>query len=129
MAVRERERVFLDPKLTTTCIEHLRTLKNRRGNPIYAYCLMPDHAHLLVGVVSQAPLSSLITSWKSLCYHARRKLGRPEPFWQRGYFDHAVRSDEDLRKAALYILNNPVRWGLASDFHEFPFCGSLEFDL
>jgi putative transposase len=129
IATRERLRVFGNPDLSCACIEDLRHLKERKGNPVYAYCLMPDHAHLLIGVVRGSPLGEFIASWKSLCYLERKRLGISEPFWQRGYFDHALRSDDDLRRAALYILSNPVRGGVAKDFHQYPFCGSLEFRL
>ncbi len=129
IATRDRERVFEDRLVATRCIEALRAVRARKGNPVYAYCLMPDHAHVLVGIVRDASLPSFVASWKSLCYQARRTLGNAQPFWQRGYFDHAVRSDEDVRTAALYILNNPVRRQLVCDFHDFPFGGSLEFDL
>jgi len=129
ISVRQRDRVFEDAAIAQACVGHLRNLRNRTGNPVYAYCLMPDHVHLLIGVVAGAPLGSFITAWKSLCYRERRRLGLPDPFWQRGYFDHALRKEEDLRMAALYILNNPVRAGIVSDFHSYPFCGSLEFSL
>ncbi|MFK5927062.1 MAG: hypothetical protein QM483_10570 [Desulfuromusa sp.] len=35
-----------------------------------------------------------------------------EPIWQKGYHDHALRDDEDLRQVARYIVANPVRAGL-----------------
>jgi hypothetical protein len=40
--------------------------------------------------------------------------------WQRGYHDHAVRTDESLHEKAMYILANPVRSGLASTLGEYP---------
>ncbi len=49
--------------------------------------------------------------------------------WQRSFFDHALRREEDLRKAAEYVLNNPVRDGLVEDRRDYPLCGSFEFDL
>ena len=129
IATRDRQRVFADPTLASACIGHLRDLRDRKGNPVYGYCLMPDHVHLLLGVVGGSPLGRFVASWKSLCYRERRRLGFPEPFWQRSYFDHAVRTDEDLREAALYIVNNPVRAGIAKEFGHYPFGGSLVFAL
>jgi REP element-mobilizing transposase RayT len=32
--------------------------------------------------------------------------------WQRGYYDHVVRSERDLERIRLYIQNNPARWTL-----------------
>ncbi len=50
-------------------------------------------------------------------------------FWQRSFFDHALRQDEDMKRAVLYILGNPVRKGLVQHFHDYPLCGSFVFDL
>jgi REP element-mobilizing transposase RayT len=111
------------------CIRILQDLRSETDNPIYAYCLMPDHVHLLVGITRGAALGGFVGPWKSLCYQARCRMGNRDAFWQRSYFDHALRSDEDLRAAALYILLNPVRKGLVKDFRSYPLCGSLEWDV
>jgi REP element-mobilizing transposase RayT len=90
---------------------------------------MPDHVHLLIGTTPATPLPSFIGAWKSRTYQARRLLGFGDPFWQRSFFDHAVRTREDLRAAATYILGNPVRAGIVAEFHQYPLCGSMEFNL
>jgi putative transposase len=124
-----RDPLFRDQDLGRACIQILRELRAKHGNPVYAYCLMPDHVHLLVGIGEGVPLTEFVGSWKSLCYQARCDLGNRDKFWQRGFFDRALRGDEDLRATALYILNNPVRKGLVRDFREYPLSGSLEWGL
>jgi len=121
--------VFADLAFGRACIEILTKLHETHQVPIYVYCLMPDHVHLLVGVSPRLPLPRFVQQWKSLCYRARRNQGEPDGFWQRGYFDHAIRRDEDLQAAADYILQNPVRAGLVDDFRCYPLCGSLEWQL
>jgi len=32
------------------------------------------------------------------------------PFWQRNYYEHIIRNEEELAEVREYILNNPVRW-------------------
>jgi putative transposase len=128
IGVRNREPVFKDIDYGLCCVDLLRDLRSGGGR-IYAYCFMPDHVHLLIGVRSGIALPDLIRTWKSRCYRIRRGLGMVDPFWQRSYFDHAIRDDEDLRAAAEYVLQNPVRAGIARSFREYPLCGSLEFDL
>jgi REP element-mobilizing transposase RayT len=124
-----RAPVFDQQEWALECIDRLRALHRELGNSVYAYCLMPDHVHLLVASLESAPLPVFIGRWKSLCYQVRRQRGLPASFWQRGYYERALRSAEDLRAAALYILNNPVRKGLVDEFHRYPLCGSLEWDL
>ncbi|UJS17719.1 MAG: hypothetical protein L3J17_01345 [Candidatus Jettenia sp.] len=49
--------------------------------------------------------------------------------WQINYYEHILRSDEDTRSVAYYIFNNPVRKGLVTDFKQYRFLGSFEFDI
>ncbi|MBN2380988.1 hypothetical protein JXM67_14415 [candidate division WOR-3 bacterium] len=46
--------------------------------------------------------------------------------WQRGYYDHILRKEEDLEIVANYIWGNPVRKGLAETIEEYPFSGPDE---
>lgn len=31
-------------------------------------------------------------------------------FWQRNYYDHIIRDENDLNRIREYIVNNPARW-------------------
>jgi len=46
-------------------------------------------------------------------------LNRTGALWQRAYYDHAIREDEDIRKIARYIISNPLRSGLVSDIGKY----------
>jgi putative transposase len=121
--------VFLDLSFGIACINSLNELRRTRKNRVLAYCLMPDHVHLLLSSCSDSHLPSFVGAWKSACYHERRRRGSADTLWQRSFFDHALRDNEDVAIVATYILNNPVRKGLVRDFHDYPLCGSFEFDL
>jgi REP element-mobilizing transposase RayT len=54
---------------------------------------------------------------------------RPEIRWQKDFFDHILRSDEDLGAQVRYIAGNPVRKGLVKGWREYPFTGSIGVDL
>jgi putative transposase len=30
--------------------------------------------------------------------------------WQRGYYEHVIRSEKELNKIRDYIINNPIKW-------------------
>ncbi|MFL6289714.1 MAG: REP-associated tyrosine transposase [Thermoanaerobaculia bacterium] len=124
-----RAPVFEEQQFGLECIRILSDLQQERGNSVYAFCLMPDHVHLLLEATAASPLPGFVGHWKSLCYQARRQRGNPRAFWQRSFFDRAIRASEDLREAALYILNNPVRKGLVEDFRSYPLCGSLQWEI
>jgi hypothetical protein len=53
----------------------------------------------------------------------------PEIQWQKDFYDHIHRKDEDLKKQIRYILENPFRKKLVSDWKIYPFKGSLDFNL
>jgi REP element-mobilizing transposase RayT len=59
-------------------------------------------------------LSEIIRAFKS--FSARRinaLRGTPGlPVWQRGFYDHVIRNDEDLARIRQYIITNPLRWSL-----------------
>ena len=37
------------------------------------------------------------------------------PLWQRNYYEHGIRSEEDWRDCVNYILNNPTAWMLRKE--------------
>jgi REP element-mobilizing transposase RayT len=34
-----------------------------------------------------------------------------EPVWQRNYYEHIIRNEDELNKIREYIATNPLRWG------------------
>jgi REP element-mobilizing transposase RayT len=89
--------------------------KREHGFSIYAYCLMPNHLHMLLSPnQSGKSVSRFIGSVKSQTTRIAWKQDLKEKLWQGSFYDHVLRKDEDVRQTAEYILNNPVRKGLVS---------------
>jgi putative transposase len=78
------------------------------------FVVMPDHLHWMLQLKEGAQLSTTVRFVKA---QTTRKLKARWPgvgtVWQRGFHDHAVRGEENLRGLARYIIANPVRAGLA----------------
>ncbi len=90
------------------------------------YVIMPDHVHLLLWIKDRPLESGELPERDGLhrgagpasipgIIHAIKvlttgKLG--ESLWQRGYYDHIIRNDEDLQATRQYIRDNPVKWFL-----------------
>jgi REP element-mobilizing transposase RayT len=89
-----RQRFFDDFSAARVLIGHLKKNHLRRASTL-AYVLMPDHLHWLMQLMSDAPLSQTVRAVKSLT-----TLQLEHPMWQRGYHDHAVRNDDDLKAMA-----------------------------
>ena len=49
-----------------------------------------------------------------------RTLRRSGPIWQKGYYDHGLRREEDLRTTARYIVANPLRAGIVKRLADYP---------
>jgi REP element-mobilizing transposase RayT len=91
-----------------------------------AFCVMPDHVHVIV-LNRRHPLPSVVRLIKRKTTQAVSRLGVPRPLWQRGYYDHTIRRREGLFKTIRYVLMNPVRAGLAEDWREYRWSGSFEW--
>jgi putative transposase len=96
---------------------------------VLAYCFMPDHVHFLVqGNSESSDGRQLIKSGKQYAGYAyTRKYGRK--LWQPWGFERVLRHDEASFTVARYIVENPVRAGLATTVSEYPFVGSQVYEL
>jgi putative transposase len=108
--------------------QFLRVATNE-GFAILAYCFMPDHVHLLVeGLRDDADAKKFIIKSKQCSAHAYAEAFGPR-LWQPFCYEHVLRDDEKVQVVAKYILENPVRAGLAKTVLEYPFVGSQVYDL
>jgi putative transposase len=95
------------------------------------YVLMPDHAHVFVSAEDSAALSRWVGSFKKYLAAQWRKTGLNAPFWQEGFFDHLLRSNESYNNKWEYVLQNPVRAGSVEEARDWPYAGeihALEWD-
>ena len=115
-----RQQLFKNPALSSKVLEALCTGPMEEQVEIFAYCLMPDHHHLLIAPRT-GNLIAIIANWKKYTDYLLRKAGQEGPFWQRGFYDHALRKDEDLVRAAEYLVLNPVRASLVDSWEDYRF--------
>jgi tRNA threonylcarbamoyl adenosine modification protein (Sua5/YciO/YrdC/YwlC family) len=80
-----------------------------------AWCVMPNHVHVIVRPMRGHTLSEIVHTWKSFtARRANRLLHREGKFWQPESYDHLVRNERDLRNQVRYVLENPEKAGLGS---------------
>ncbi|MGL4233252.1 MAG: REP-associated tyrosine transposase [Casimicrobium sp.] len=96
---------------------------------LYAWALMPDHLHLLVELGETLTLSSAIAQYKrGIASSVNEVRGTPGvSVWQAGFYDRALRKDDDLGAVAQYIVANPVNAKLVDDIGDYPWWNSLWF--
>jgi len=60
------------------------------------------------------PLDGIMKSLKGYsAWEANGAIGRRGAFWQRESYDHVVRDNAEFDRIVKYVLNNPVKAGLA----------------
>jgi putative transposase len=89
------------------------------------YVIMPDHIHLFVGGDAGFDLSSWFRLLKPYLGKAVVRQASEDPIWQRGFFDHVLRSDESYAEKWNYVRENPVRAGLVKAAEDWPYAGEI----
>lgn len=94
-----------------------------------AYLLMPDHFHIIIQKLDE--YSDILKAIKMF----KQKSGfifsqnYPEVKWQKSFYDHIIRNENDLLNQSIYIFLNPVRKGLIENWKYYKYKGSQVYDL
>jgi putative transposase len=105
-----RERVFMHPTDYERYLSFLLKYSEEKRADVLAYCLMPNHTHLLVRPADVETLPKMMQG-VTLCYSKyfngkNRRTGR---LWECRYYSTVVDGDRYLWTLSKYIENNPVR--------------------
>ena len=89
---------------------------------LLAWCIMPNHVHVVVEMLPGFALAQIMHSWKTYTARAANKLlHREGSFWQREYYDRYMRDERHLAGAIAYVEQNPVKAGLVARAEDWPF--------
>jgi len=122
-------KVFLNKFLANDFLGLVKKHSQKNDVPVYAYCIMPDHVHLLISASEKKDIISFVREIKSLSTRIAWDYNHHGGVWQTSFYDHFLRKDEDCREVTNYIIQNPVRKGIVDDWRDYQFCGSLVYDL
>ncbi len=118
---------FKEKEVALSVMNTIRELKSKLGYRIYCYCIMPDHLHLILNPAeSNIALPKFIRMVKSKTAVQLLKESGISRLWQRSYYEHVLRKNENLAEAVNYVLLNPVRKGVVTDYREYQFCGIVD---
>jgi len=96
------------------------------------FIVMPNHLHGIVVLTKVDDASKVSGQEQSQPTHKRKPLGRligafktastnqinrsstiiGSKLWQRGFWEHIIRNEQELNLIRAYIRNNPAQWGL-----------------
>ena len=124
-----RAKVFVDTAFATTVIAQLLRHAEEEYFSIPAYCVMPDHVHVVPrGRAVDADLRRFVHRWKQGTGFTWKRDHR-SPLWQRGYHDYVLRDEDHVMRLAKYVVNDPVRSELVTRVEKYPLVGSTEYEL
>ena len=120
-----RRPYFNDFRTSRLFINLFQQLEKRSDYQWLAWVVMPDHFHGLLQTGSEE-LSVVMNDFKgSTAHRLNRSLGLSGRFWQPGFYDRALRREEDRKQVARYLIANPLRAGLVSSIGEYPHWDSI----
>lgn len=87
---------------------------------------MPDHVHRFAAFSPVAqPVSEWMKALKGALLEVLRNRHVQGPYWQKGFFDHVLRSEESYEQKWLYVRDNPMRAGLVEKATDWPYQGEI----
>ncbi len=119
-STKNRLPVFSDPAAAKVVMGCLKWLNEQGAIKLIAAVVMPDHIHF-AACLQKITLPALMHSLKSFTSNKiNGLLGREGPLWEPQYYDHAIRTEDELKECLDYCLRNPVRKGLVDNFKNYP---------
>lgn len=126
----------LQDRTSTLLVDHIDLLRQAWRKPLLnrpvenlAVVVLPDHLHVLW----RLPENDMDYSsrWRGIkaeftrllrkrVFIASRRKGSGFALWQRRYWEHMIRDEEDLRRHMSYIHFNPVKHGCVSQVVDWP---------
>ena len=123
-----RGRLFFEPENYAYCLRLLERYHQRYGIAVIAYCLMPNHYHLLARQDADIPLSKLINVWFNAYVQAvNRQQVRSGTLFE-GRFRYVLVGDPTyMDHLCRYIHLNPVKDGIVTRPEDWPHSSHLDW--
>lgn len=119
-----RTPIFTNEKRVEVLRQVIRKVMATRPFEIDAMVILPEHLHCIWSMPEgDADYSS---RWREIKKAASRQIStvtntrHERNVWQRRFWEHAIRDEEDWRKHVDYIHYNPVKHGLVRSPGEWP---------
>lgn len=100
----QRQKVFTDLSLRRLVVHAMRYQHQQQKINSLAFVVMPDHIHWLFALQNDSSLAEVMQNIKGRSAHQIQKIRRErneisseQALWQKGYHDHALRKEEDLK--------------------------------
>lgn len=118
----QRQPIFASAECVLLWRTTLRAVQRLHPFQMQAYVFLPDHLHLLIRLQEGTQISRLMQSaqWNYTRNHKRfYGITSSVRLWQRGFWDHVIRDEQDWEHHLNYIHYNPVKHGYVSEPGEY----------
>ena len=115
--------VFGQPPFVELLRQNLNETKRHHPFVVLGYCFLPEHFHLMIRPTGGSTFSVIMHSLKpnfTKDYKACFGLSGSMKFWQKGFWDHVIRDEDDFQRHLDYIHYNPVKHGLVQRPEDWP---------
>lgn len=125
--------VWLSNESVAKIVKEAVHYRDQNQYDLYAYCIMSNHVHLVFRLLnsdklqlnktrlSDYPITNLLKKLKSYtAINANRELERSGSFWHHESYDRVIRDSDELERTIAYVLNNPVKANLVSQWEDWP---------
>ncbi|MCB5161536.1 REP-associated tyrosine transposase [Marinomonas algarum] len=103
--------------------ESVRHVKSRRPFTIIAWVVLPDHIHAVWKLPDGD--NDFSTRWQLIKIFFTKRLKATTQYqhsvWQSRFWEHEIRTEQDLTAHINYCYLNPVKHGLVTSTHEWPY--------
>ena len=116
-----RQPTFFSEEDCAAYLDLLLQAKAKAGITIWAYCLMPNHVHLILVPSDSECLTRAVSELhRRYTRRVNRREGWTGCLWQGRYFSFPM-DERHLISAVKYVLLNPVRAGLVEQPVDWPY--------
>jgi putative transposase len=117
----QRQTVFNEASDYKKYLKLLTRYKNKYKFKLYAFCLMPNHVHLLADISQPDVLNKMMRGLNlSYTLYFNFKYEKVGHLWQDRFKSKIIERDAYLLGCINYIETNPIRASLVSDMNKYP---------
>jgi putative transposase len=129
-----RRPLFSNPAIRSTLAQAIRFVRDIRPFSIDAWILLPDHMHCIWTLpegdadysTRWATIKRYVSSNSARTLHdaalstSSRQKKRESTIWQRRFWEHQIRNEDDFERHMDYIHFNPVKHGYVQQVMDWP---------
>lgn len=137
----QRRNIFSNPNMRVLFQKSVNHVMAFHPFSLEAYCILPDHIHLILHlpendadysmrvrlIKTRFTKAYLQQSDESAPRNESRNKRREATVWQRRFWEHFIRDEDDLNRHIEYIHYNPVKHGVVRNVRDWPDSSFMDF--